>query len=251
MLTRTGAVISFLGLGLATAACSSSNGDHGDADAGTSQVDVDAGHDVDAAHAAAHGPILFVHGINGDADGFASIKARFVADGWSADELFAYTFDDPSWGCNVDNASDVGAWVDQILAATGASKVDIVAHSMGTLSSRYFIKDLGGTAKVAHYVTLGGMHHGLSSSCAAMFPGAPCVWTELCESGDFIGELNADPATPGELFWVSIFGTADTSVPNDSSRLTGAENIEMPDVDHEGLLEDVATYEQIKRVLAY
>jgi triacylglycerol lipase len=206
---------------------------------------------VDAPTAAARVPILFIHGINGKAANFDALIARLVADGWPTTEQFARTFNDPSWGCNVDNAATIGQWVDEIRASTGAAKVNVIAHSMGTLSSRHFIKALGGTAKVERYITLGGMHHGLSSSCAATFPGAPCVWRELCETGTFVQALNAPPATPGNLHWVSIFGTADETVPNASSQVIGAENIAIPNVTHEGLLDDAPTFVEIKRVLAY
>lgn len=77
------------------------------------------------------------------------------------------------------------------------------------------------------------------------------MWSEVCQSGDYIAQLNAAPATPGNLWWVSIFGTADTTVPNASSTLDGAENIAIEGVDHVGLLQDAATFEQVKRVLRY
>lgn len=206
---------------------------------------------ADVAATAEKTPILFVHGINGSAANFDALKARLVADGWPAARLFAFTFADPAWGCNVDNAATIDQWVDMVLATTGAEKVNVVAHSMGTLSSRYFVKGLGGTGKLARYITLGGMHHGLSSPCAATFPGAPCVWRELCATGGFVEALNAAPATPGSLHWISIYGTSDETVPNASSRLVGAENIEIAGVNHNGLLDDAATYAEILRVLAY
>jgi triacylglycerol lipase len=221
-------------------------------DAGASaDASIDARVALDAPATPAFTPILFVHGINGDAANFDALKARLIADGWPAGKLFGYTFSDPSWGCNVDNAASIEDWVDMIIATTGSTKINVIAHSMGTLSSRHFVKQMGGTAKVARYITLGGMHHGLSSSCAAMFPGAPCVWRELCETGAFVAALNAAPATPGNLHWISIYGTSDETVPNASSQLVGAENIAITGVTHEGLLDDNATYAEIVRVLAY
>ncbi len=196
-------------------------------------------------------PVLLVHGINGSSADFDAMKQRFVADGWPADRVFTIDFTDPSWGCNVDNASQLQARVASILQETGAPSLQIVAHSMGNLSSRFFLKNLGGTSEVTTYVSLGGMHHGLASSCSPDFPGKPCVWSELCQSGEYIAQLNAAPATPGNLWWVSIFGTADTTVPNASSTLDGAENIAIEGVDHVGLLQDAATFEQVKRVLRY
>jgi triacylglycerol lipase len=197
-------------------------------------------------------PILFIHGINGHADNWASIRGHLADDGWPPELLFAQTFDDPAWGCNVDNAATIDRWVDAILAETGAPQIQLVAHSMGTLSSRSYVKNLGGTDTVRQYITLGGMHHGLQSSCSPDFPFKPCVWDEICSSGDLVTQLNAEPSTPGPTTWVSIYGTADADIPNSSSILDGAENIAVPGVEHDGpngLQETAATYRVLKEVL--
>lgn len=222
-------------------------------DASQSQSDAAPVADADVP-AEERAPILFVHGINGELANFDVLIGRLIADGWSPDRLFAYTFDDPSWGCNVDNAESIDAWVTSILQSTGAAKIRIVAHSMGTLSSRRFIKVLGGSERVELYVTMGGMHHGLASSCSPDFPLKPCVWSELCESQEYIAELNTAPLTPGDFPWVSIYGTADSTVPNASSILEGAENISLEGVEHagaDGLLEHDDAYAELLRVLNY
>ncbi|MEQ1568846.1 MAG: alpha/beta fold hydrolase [Myxococcota bacterium] len=199
-------------------------------------------------------PVVFVHGINGSADNWSEVIAHLIEAGWPADRLYARTFDDPEWGCNVDNAATIDAWVGAVLAETGAPKVHLVAHSMGTLSSRYYVKNLGGTEVVRTYATLGGMHHGLTSSCSPDFPFKPCVWDEICATGEFVTQLNDAPSTPGELNWVSLYGTADETVPNDSSYLEGAENIRIEGVEHDGdngLQSDEATFVELLRVLSY
>lgn len=38
--------------------------------------------------------------------------------------------------------------------------MDVVAHSMGSLSSRYYLKNPGGTARVDEWVSIGGPNHG-------------------------------------------------------------------------------------------
>ena len=52
------------------------------------------------------------------------------------------------------SAAELGAFVDKVLAATGASKVDILGHSEGTLMPSYYVKFLGGASKVDKYVSL-------------------------------------------------------------------------------------------------
>jgi triacylglycerol lipase len=194
-------------------------------------------------------PVVLVHGINGSSYDFDIVADRLEDAGWPPEFIYPFDAADPAWGCNVDNADAIAALVDQAMAETCEPRVDLVAHSMGTLSSRYFVKNLGGADLVNSYATLGGMHHGLLSSCFAPDFLNVCVWQEICQWGDFVTQLNAPPSTPGYLNWVSIYGTADETIPNDSSQLDGADNIVMPDVDHIGLLGDWNTWEELEAVL--
>ncbi|WP_235916341.1 esterase/lipase family protein [Antrihabitans cavernicola] len=52
------------------------------------------------------------------------------------------------------SARQLAAFVDRVLDATGADKVDIVGHSQGALMPNYYVKFLGGAAKVDKYVSL-------------------------------------------------------------------------------------------------
>jgi triacylglycerol lipase len=197
-------------------------------------------------------PVLFVHGINGSAADFATLMERLVADGWPQERLMARTFESPGWGCNVDNAVTLQAWAQELMDSTGATRVDVVAHSMGSLSSRQWVKNLGGTAMVNTYISLGGMNHGLSSPCLSPLP--VCVWKELCSTGELVTALNDPPATPPPTRWVVIYSDGDDTVPADSSPLEGAENIMVPGVEHDGpmgLQQSLPVYEQVKRVLQY
>ncbi len=238
-------------------------GTSSDVDSGSAPVDsgvvaTDAGLSVDAGTGTpvdAGGlpdPVLFVHGINGDASNFDVMVARLKADGWPADRLMARTFPDPKMGCNVDNANLIQQWANELMTATHTTRIDVVAHSMGSLSSRRYVKDLGGTAFVNTLAILGGMNHGLWPPCLNPLP--VCVWKELCATGPYVSELNKSPATPGPTVWVSIAGGADSTVPNSSSYLDGAENIVVPGVEHSGatgLLEDPTVYTNVVRVLQY
>lgn len=62
------------------------------------------------------------------------------------------------------SARDVAAYIDQVLAATGAAKVDIVGHSQGGLLARYLVNELGFADRVHHLVTLSAPHHGTTTN---------------------------------------------------------------------------------------
>ncbi|MEU4315590.1 alpha/beta fold hydrolase [Nocardia sp. NPDC024068] len=59
-----------------------------------------------------------------------------------------------------DSAKQIAVFVDRVLAATGAGKVNIVGHSQGGVSSRQYIQFEGGADKVHHLMTFGATHHG-------------------------------------------------------------------------------------------
>ena len=59
-----------------------------------------------------------------------------------------------------DSAAQLSGFVDKVLAATGAQKVDIVGHSQGTLMPDYYAKFLGGGPKIDKYVSLASLWHG-------------------------------------------------------------------------------------------
>lgn len=67
-------------------------------------------------------------------------------------------------GDNAASARTLRDVVDKVLAATGAEKVDIVGHSLGGMMPHYYLKRLGGAAKVHTLVGLGPSNHGTTLS---------------------------------------------------------------------------------------
>lgn len=59
-----------------------------------------------------------------------------------------------------DSAKQLAAFVDKVRTATGADKVDIVAHSQGGMMANYYAKFEDGAAKIGKMITLGSTHHG-------------------------------------------------------------------------------------------
>ena len=73
------------------------------------------------------------------------MKERLLAAGYPANSVDAMTYD--SGISNVDVAQQIGAEVDALRARTSARKVDVITHSMGTISARYYLEHLGGAAR--------------------------------------------------------------------------------------------------------
>jgi hypothetical protein len=70
-----------------------------------------------------------------------------------------------------DSSAELAAFVDKVLAATGASKVDLVGHSEGTVMPQYYLKFRGGAAKVAKYVAITPLYHGTTLQGVGTFIG--------------------------------------------------------------------------------
>ena len=58
------------------------------------------------------------------------------------------------------SAKELSSFVGKVLSKTGASKVDLVGHSQGGMMPNYYIKNLGGAAKVNELIGLAPSNHG-------------------------------------------------------------------------------------------
>ncbi|MFF9623602.1 esterase/lipase family protein [Streptomyces griseosporeus] len=189
-------------------------------------------------------PVLFVHGYTGDASNWNTMADRFRADGWPSTYLDQWSYD---WRqSNATTAQQLSAEVDRLLAATGAGKVDIVSHSMGGLSSRYYLKNLDGTARVDAWVSLGGPNHGTDSANSCL--DTSC--TEMRIGSDFLAALNSGDETPGSARYATWWSPCDTVINPDSSvALSGATNTRTACLSHTGLLTDATVYAQTRDMI--
>ena len=196
----------------------------------------------DAGTEASHvDPILFVHGFTSNAGAWDNMRSRFVADGWESNRLFAYTFSSSTSNATV--AQDIANRVAAIKAATGASKVDIITHSMGGLSSRYYLKNLGGTANVDDWVSLGGPNHG--TTWAYFCFSTPCI--QMRPGSSFLNSLNSVDETPGAVNYGTWWSPCDEVInPDTSTILSGATNRQTACISHGGLLSNSTVYGQVR-----
>jgi triacylglycerol esterase/lipase EstA (alpha/beta hydrolase family) len=132
------------------------------------------------------------------------------------------------------SAGELKAKVDQVLAATGAPKVDLVGWSQGGMMPRYYLKNLGGAAKVNALVGLSPSNHGTTLSglatLAGFFPGAldlvgaGCpACTDQVVGSPFLTALNAGGDTvPGVKYTVIQTRYDQVVTPYSSAFLSGA-----------------------------
>ncbi len=112
------------------------------------------------------------------------------------------------------SAGQLSTYIDTVLAATGAAEADLVGHSQGGMMPRYYLKFLGGAAKVNALVGIAPNNHGTTlaglTNLLPYFPGAedllsaatPALAQQVVGS-EFMTKLNAGGDTvPGVRYTV-------------------------------------------------
>lgn len=137
------------------------------------------------------------------------------------------------------SAGQLASFVSQVLAATGAAKVDLVGHSQGGMMPRYYINFLGGASKVDKLIALAPSNYGTTldglTTLAQLLGLSSLVnsgLTAVCEAcveqeqgSSFLAGLNAGPTVPTVSYTV-IESTGDEVVtPYTNSFLPAAPNV--------------------------
>lgn len=136
------------------------------------------------------------HHAHADPGVWGGLADDFKADGYTGAELFTWSYDTHA-SVNESLAGRFAGYVDEVRRTTGAPRVDIVAHSFGSLPTRWYVKHGGGPAAVGHWVSPAGPHHGtgLAWACAA--------WDQACRDmtpGSYVQRgLAEGDETPGEV----------------------------------------------------
>ena len=196
-------------------------------------------------------PIILIHGyIAGyGLTPWYKLKNRLIAAGCPSSKIFEMRYSNVV-GSNVKNAYELRTKVNNVLAKTGASKVDLICHSMGGLSARYYIRFLGGRYKVDDYVSLGTPQRGTYVAIIA-------AWTaggrEMIPGSSFLTKLNYGDETPGTVHYVAIYAYWDELVqPYWYAKLRdGATNKGRYWIGHVGLLFDYTVFTWTRDAVRY
>jgi triacylglycerol esterase/lipase EstA (alpha/beta hydrolase family) len=158
-------------------------------------------------------PVILVHGTFADmSDSWQALSPLLFDNGYCVFALDYGSYNGSgSFGVYgtgeiAQSAGQLSTFVDQVLSATGASKVDIVGHSQGGMMPRYYINFDGGDSKVNTLVGLAPSNHGTTLdglfTLASYFPGATnlvladCPACQEQEAGSpFLDQLNGSGET--------------------------------------------------------
>lgn len=114
--------------------------------------------------AARPNPVVLVHGTGANmALSWRAVSPELKNRGFCVFALnYGRTFGGPVYGlAPVErSARQLAAFVDRVLAATGAARVDIVGHSQGGMMPRQYIRFEGGAAKVGTLIGLAPSNYG-------------------------------------------------------------------------------------------
>ncbi|MEX1257834.1 MAG: alpha/beta fold hydrolase [Gemmatimonadota bacterium] len=191
-------------------------------------------------------PVLLVPGWRDRASELAPIRARLLEEGWPSELVSGVTFQDPI-GSNELNAFQIARAVDAIRMRTGATQVDIVAHSMGGLAVREYMRSQGGERRIRRAVFLGTPHRGTVTAALAWGDGG----REMVPGSAFLDRLNGETVgLPIEI--LAIRTPVDLNViPSSSAMLPGARNVEVCCPSHHGLLSDRRTLDEVLAFLLH
>jgi pimeloyl-ACP methyl ester carboxylesterase len=177
-----------------------------------------------------HGPrpIILLHGYAMNRANFLPLALRLRRAGLGPVLGFEYW----TLGRTAAAARQLGWFVDEVRAATGAAQVDVIGHSMGGVVGRYYVALAGGDGIVANLVTIGSPHTGTEMSAV----GLGHARAELVLGSALLTRLGAAPP-PARTRVTVVWSRGDALVPGARQlALPGADVIMYPDLGHLALL---------------
>jgi predicted alpha/beta hydrolase family esterase len=176
-------------------------------------------------------PVILVHGVLVN-DGVWFTMRRYLAR-QAVGAIYTINYG-PPYGDIEHFAEQLGAKIESVCAATGATRVVLVCHSMGGLVARAHLRQRG-PVRIERIITIGTPHHG---SVFARGVVGRCL-AQMRPGNAWLAELNRDETKPPPVPIISIWSRHDSLVaPQASSELACAENLAVVGVGHNALLGD-------------
>ena len=183
-------------------------------------------------------PLLLVHGVGVNDGVWFALRRKLSRLGLGP--VYTINYGPPLAGIE-HFAGQLAARIEAICAVTGAERVALIAHSMGGLVARAYLRRFG-TARVEQLITIGTPHHG--SMLAYTFPG--CCLAQMHPGNPWLVELNREESGRAPVPITSIWSRHDSMVaPQGSSVLRNAENIALVGIAHNALLGEKAVVELV------
>src|SRR5688500_6704835 len=171
-------------------------------------------------------PVLIIHGFLGTRGSMYMLERRLVEDGFVV----------VSFNLGTLNVRDIrrSAFlihrkIERILAQTPSQRIDIIGHSMGGLIGLYYVKKLGGHARVRKLLMMGTPVRGTWAALAGVMTLG--LWStsswQLLPRSRFLDEL-AEGELPQEVEIHTLAAVRDWVCPLPSTRLRGANSVTVP-----------------------
>jgi pimeloyl-ACP methyl ester carboxylesterase len=170
-----------------------------------------------------HPPVLLIHGFLGTRGSMYPLERRLADEG-----LCVFSFN-----LGALNSRDIRASaflihrkIESILSQTSVHRIDIVGHSMGGLIGLYYIKKLGGQARVRRLIMMGTPIKGTWAALAGV--ATLGLWSksswQLLPRSRFLDELSQGPLPP-EVDVFTLAAARDWVCPLPTTRLRGATSV--------------------------
>jgi len=191
-------------------------------------------------------PVLMIHGFLGTRGSMFMLERRLVDDGFVV----------VSFNLGTLNVRDIrrSAFlihrkIERILAQTPSQRIDVIGHSMGGLIGLYYVKKLGGHARVRKLLMMGTPIRGTWAALAGVLTLG--LWStsswQLLPRSRFLDELAQGPTPPGvEIHTISA--ARDWIIPLATTRLAGANAVTVP-LGHSSLVVSEEVYRRILNAL--
>jgi triacylglycerol esterase/lipase EstA (alpha/beta hydrolase family) len=176
--------------------------------------------DVSCKPTAAHPyPVVLVHGTFENQAMWALDSPQIKAAGYC---VFSLDYGNNATGDIPTSAGVLGDFIDQVLAETGAKKVDIVGHSQGGMMPRYWMEFDGGVSKVDDLIGIAPSNHGTTNPLAVPAGSFCPACAQQAAGSAFIKKLNAGGDTqPGPSYTVISTRYDEVVTPFSSQALSG------------------------------